>query len=140
MARPDALPGGADFSTLSMVSLVGTVLQLAWKGWLACRNARKANYYELIRNPNVTRVFADILLTSDKNEDAEYDFVVLLVSDDNVGLSAEGRVRCSHRAAAFATVSRDSHRRHPNRPAARRAAAPSLRADEAHPPYRQGPQ
>ena len=51
--RPDALPGGADFSTLSMVSLVGTVLQLAWKGWLACRNARKANYYELIGNPNL---------------------------------------------------------------------------------------
>ena len=53
VARPDALPGGADFSTLSMVSLVGTVLQLAWKGWLACRNARKANYYELIGNPNL---------------------------------------------------------------------------------------
>ena len=53
MARPDALPGGADFSTLSMVSLVGTVLQLAWKGWLAYRNARKANYYELIGNPNL---------------------------------------------------------------------------------------
>jgi hypothetical protein len=53
VARPDALPGGTDFSTLSVVSLVGTVLQLAWKGWLACRNARKANYYELIGNPNL---------------------------------------------------------------------------------------
>ena len=51
--RPAALPGGAGISTLAAVSVVGTVLQLAWKGWTSLRTSKKANYYELISNPNL---------------------------------------------------------------------------------------
>jgi len=51
--RPAALPGGAGISTLGAVSVVGTVLQVAWKGWTSLRTSKKANYYELISNPNL---------------------------------------------------------------------------------------
>ena len=72
--RPAAMPGGADFSKLAAFSVTGTMLQMAWKGWISYKASTKAAFYELISNPNLNAEL-DIALHEARLTDEELSVV-----------------------------------------------------------------
>jgi hypothetical protein len=72
--RPAAMPGGAGFSKLAAFSVTGTLLQMAWKGWISYKASTKAAFYELISNPNLNAEL-DIALHEARLTDEELSAV-----------------------------------------------------------------
>eukprot|EP01043_Picozoa_sp_COSAG02_P044428 COSAG02_NODE_3967_length_5975_cov_20.818244_2_plen_399_part_00 len=72
--RPAAIPGGAGFSRLAAFSVTGTLLQLAWKGWVSYKASTKAAFHELMGNPNLNTEL-DIALHDAKLNDEELSAV-----------------------------------------------------------------
>lgn len=72
--RPAAMPGGTGFSKLAAFSVTGTLIQMAWKGWISYKASTKAAYHELISNPNLSAEL-DIALHEARLKDGELSAV-----------------------------------------------------------------